>query len=169
MLEVGDTAPDFTLPLAGGEVYNDIESFSLGDALGDGPIVLAFFPSAFTSGCTEELCTFGDGLSRFEALDADVYGVSVDLPPAQNVWTIREGVDLPMLSDWDHEVIHAFGVVDPAMYDQYEAAKRSIFVLDAEGTITYRWVETESETNFDAVVEVVREAVRSASEDGTKA
>lgn len=159
MLDVGDRAPEFTLPKAGGQVYNDIGSFTLSDALGDGPIVLAFFPAAFTSGCTAEMCTFRDSMHRFDELDATVYGVSVDLPPAQNVWILREELNFEMLSDWDHAVIHEFGVVLPDMYGEFEAAKRSIFVLDDAGTITYRWVESEGETAFESVIDEVADAV----------
>jgi peroxiredoxin len=159
MLDVGDTAPKFTLPKAGGEVYNDIEEFTLSDALGEGPIVLAFFPAAFTSGCTEEMCTFRDSMHRFTDLDAQVYGVSVDLPPALNVFILEEDLTFPMLSDWNHEVIHEYGVVLPDMYGCFEAAKRSIFVLDAEGRITYRWVEDEGETDFAAAIDDVHAAV----------
>lgn len=159
MLDVGDEAPDFTLPKAGGEVYNDIGSFTLSAALDEGPIVLAFFPAAFTSGCTAEMCTFRDSMHRFDELDAQVYGVSVDLPTAQNVWILREELNFPMLSDWDHELIHDFGVVLPDMYGEFEAAKRSIFVVDTGGTITYRWVEGEGETDFGAVIDAVHGAV----------
>ncbi len=159
MLDTGETAPDFTLPKAGGEAYNDIEEFSLSAALGDGPVVLAFFPAAFTSGCTAELCTFRDSIHRFEAVDAQVYGISVDLPPAQNVFIRNEELPVPLLSDWDHEVIHEYGVVLPDMYGQFEVAKRSIFVLDAAGTVTYRWVEGEGETDYAVVVDSVAEAV----------
>ncbi|WP_256390913.1 redoxin domain-containing protein [Natronoarchaeum rubrum] len=159
MLDVGDSAPEFTLPKAGGDAYNDIEPFALTEALGDDPVVLAFFPAAFTSGCTAEMCAFRDSMHRFDELDAAVYGISVDLPPAQNVWIMREELNFPMISDWDHEIIHEYGVVNPEMYDQFEAARRSIFVLDAAGTITYRWVESDGETDFAAVVETVREAV----------
>jgi len=159
MLDVGDSAPEFSLPKAGGDAYNDIEPFALSEALGDGPVVLAFFPAAFTSGCTAEMCTFRDSMHRFDELDARVYGISVDLPPAQNVWIMREELNFPMLSDWDHEVIREYGVVNPEMYDQFEAARRSIFVLDDAGTVTYRWVEDEGETDFAAVIEDVRGAV----------
>jgi peroxiredoxin len=159
MIDIGDSAPDFTLPLAGGGKYNDIDSFTLSSALGDGPIVLAFFPAAFTSGCTAEMCTFRDAMHRFDELDAQVYGISVDLPPAQNVWIIREELNFPMLSDWNHEVIHDYGVVNPDMYDRFEAAERSIFVVDADGTVTYRWIEDDGETDFDAVVAAVADAV----------
>lgn len=162
MLDVGDSAPDFTLPMAGGEVYNDISEFTLSTGLEDGPVVLAFFPAAFTSSCTEEMCTFRDSMQQFNALDATVYGVSVDLPPAQNVFILRENLTFPMLSDWDHEVIHEYGVVFPDMYGQFETAKRSIFVIDTAGEITYRWVEGEGETDFAGVVDEVSEAVEAA-------
>jgi len=159
MLDVGDQVPDFSLPLAGGEVYNDISRFTLSEALTEGPVVLAFFPAAFTSGCTAEMCTFRDSMHAFDDLDAQVYGVSVDLPPAQNVFILREELNFPMLSDWDHELIHEFGVILPAMYGEFEAARRSIFVLDGSGTITYRWVEGDGETDFGAVVDEVEAAV----------
>ncbi len=159
MLDVGDTAPDFSVPKAGGEVYNDIEEFTLSEALGDGPIVLAFFPAAFTSSCTLEMGTFRDSIDEFERLGAKIYGVSVDLPPAQNVFILREELPFEMLSDWDHEVIHEFGVINPDMYGLFEVAKRSIFVLDNEGTITYRWVEGEGETDFESVIDAAQDAV----------
>ncbi|WP_410764420.1 redoxin domain-containing protein [Haloferax sp. DFSO60] len=159
MLSVGDTAPDFSVPIAGGEVYNDISSFTLSEALGDGPIVLAFIPAAFTSGCTTEMCTFRDSMHRFEGLDAQVYGVSVDLPPALNIFIQQEELNFPMLSDWTHEVIHDYGVVLPDMYGLFEAALRSIFVLDSTGTVTYRWVEGDGETDFGAAIDDVYDAV----------
>ena len=161
MIDVGDVAPEFSLPKAGGEAYNDIDDFSLSAALGDGPVVLAFFPAAFTSGCTVELCTFRDEIGRFSDLEAQVYGLSVDLPPAQNVFIRQEGLTFPLLSDWDHEVIHKYGVIRPDMYGLFEVARRSIFVLDADGTVAYRWVEPEDadEIDFEAVVDSVRSAV----------
>src|SRR6056297_1866935 len=149
--------------MAGGEVYNDISERTLSTALEDGPVVLAFFPAAFTSSCTEEMCTFRDSMQQFDALNASVYGVSVDLPPAQNVFILRENLTFSMLSDWNHEVIHEYGVVLPDMYGQFEAAKRSIFVVDTTGEITYRWVEGEGETDFAGVVDEVREAAEAAA------
>ena len=119
---------------------------------------MAFIPAAFTSSCTEEMCTFRDSIHRFNTFDAQVYGVSVDLPPAQNVFIMQEGLTFPMLSDWVHEVIHDYGVVVPEMYGQFEVAKRGIFVLDEEGTITYRRVEHEGAIDFGAVIDTVAEA-----------
>ena len=163
MVRTGDQAPDFTAPLAGGGAYNDVESFTLSDAIGDGPIVLAFYPAAFTGGCTTEMCTFSDALPRFEEIDARVFGVSVDLPFAQNVWMDTEGIEVPMLSDWKHEIIHDYDVVLPDMYDLVEAAQRAVFVIDADGTITYAWVREGDNPDFDDLVDEVHAAVADAA------
>lgn len=165
MVDVGDRAPEFALPLAGGEAYNDIAAFDLADALGDGPVVLAFVPAAFTSGCTEELCTFRDSLGEFEALDAQVVGISVDLPFALNVWRREQGINFPLLSDWDHEVIRTYDIVREDMYGTLEVAKRSVFVLDADGVVTYKWVREGENPDFEDQVAEVRAAVKDVAED----
>ena len=165
MVEVGDDAPDFTVPLAGGEAYNDVSEFTLSDALGDGPVVLAFYPAAFTSGCTEEMCTFRDEIGGFEALSADVYGVSVDLPFAQNIWIMENDLGFPMLSDWNHDVIRDYDVVLPDMYGMVEVAQRSIFVIDDAGTVSYRWVREGENPDFDDLVSEVQDAVEATVAD----
>ena len=163
MVDVGEPAPDFTLPKAGGEAYNDMEPFTLSEAFGDGPIVLAFYPAAFTSGCTEEMCAFRDAKGAFDDLDARVYGISVDLPFAQNIWIQQEGLNFPLLSDWDHDVIHRYDIVREDMYGMLEVAKRSVFVLDATGTIRYKWVRDGDNPDFEPFVEHVREVVADLS------
>jgi len=162
MASEGDHAPDFTVPSAGGERYDDVSEFTLSEAIGDGPIVLAFVPGAFTGGCTEEMCTFGNNLDSFKTLDASVYGVSVDLPFAQNVWIREEGFGIPMLSDWNHEVTRAYDVVYPDMYGSIESAQRSVFVIDADGIITYRWVRDGENPDFGLFVDGIREEVKAA-------
>lgn len=102
--------------------------------IAEGPTVLAFFPAAFTSGCTEEMCTFRDSMSMFDELDARVYGVSVDLPFSQNIWIWQEDLNFPMLSDWIHEVIHDYDVVLDDMYGMIGVAERSVFVVDTTGS-----------------------------------
>lgn len=160
----GKRAPDFTVPMASGDGYDDVTEFTLSDSIGDGPIVLAFVPGAFTGGCTEEMCTFGNELASFEDLGASVYGISVDLPFAQNIWMEMEDFDVPMLSDWDHEVIHAYDVVYENMYGSIEAAQRSVFVIDSDGIITYRWVRGSENPEFDTFVAAVRNQVKKASQ-----
>lgn len=163
MVDVGDEAPDFTVPKAGGEAYDDVEAFTLSDAIGDGPIVLAFYPAAFTGGCTAEMCTFRDSMGRFDELDARVYGVSVDLPFAQNIWMREEGLNFPMLSDWSHDVIHAYDVVLEDVAGMIEAAERSIFVVDADGVVTYRWVREGENPDFGDLVSETRDAAADAA------
>lgn len=165
MVEVGDRAPDFTATLAGGEAYNDVDEFELSDAIGDGPIVLAFVPAAFTGWCSSELASFRDGFERFEAVDARVYGVSVDLPFAQNVWAEELDLPFPLLADPTHEVIEAYGVVREGLYDVVTVAERSVFVIDAEGVVRYKWVEDATEEpDWDALVEEVGDAAAAAAE-----
>ena len=162
---VGDRAPDFTVPLAGGDAYNDVEEFTLSEALGDGPIVLAFFPAAFTSGCTTEMCTFRDELAGFEALDAKVYGISTDLPFAQNVFAEQNDLNFPLLSDYRDEIIHEYGVVLEGMYGVVDAAERAVFVLDGEGIVTYKWVREGDNPDFADLIEEVRVAVEATADD----
>lgn len=159
MPEVGDQAPDFTVPMAGGDAYNDIEPFTLSEALSDGPVVLAFFPAAFTGGCTEELCTFRDELASFESLDAQVYGVSVDLPPALNIFSMEQELTFPLLSDFDTKLIEEYDVVLEGLYGLSGVAQRSVFVVDTDGAITYRWVREGDNPDFGWLVEQVHEAV----------
>ena len=159
MPEVGDPAPDVSLPMAGGDAYDDVEQFELSEALADGPVVLAFFPAAFTGGCTEELCTFRDELASFESLDAQVYGVSVDLPFALNVFAMEQELTFPLLSDFDGEAIEAYDVVLEGLYGLSGVAERSVFVVDTDGVVRYRWVREDGNPDFEWLVEQVREAV----------
>jgi peroxiredoxin len=159
MVDVGDQAPDFTVPMAGGSAYNDIQEFTLSEALSDGPVVLAFYPAAFTSGCTEEMCTFRDRKNAFDDLGAQVYGASVDLPFSQNVWIAQEALNFPMLSDWNHEVIHDYDVVYPEMYGAIEVAQRSVFVVDGDCEVRYRWVRDGDNPDFGDLIADTRAAV----------
>lgn len=159
MVEEGSRTPDFTAPLARGGSYDDIESFTLTEAIGDGPIVLAFYPAAFTGGCTEEMCVIRDSMDEFEALDATVYGISVDLPFAQNVWIMQHELGAPMLSDWNHEIIRMYDVVRENLFGVLETARRSVFVVDEEGMVVYRWVRQGENPDFTDLFERIRQEI----------
>src|SRR6056297_2753412 len=103
MVEVGDDAPDFTAPLANG----DVEPFTLSENLDDSPVVLAFFPAAFTGVCTTEMATFEEELDEFEETGATVYGVSVDAPFSLNEFRDQEGLSFGLVSDSNKEIIDA--------------------------------------------------------------
>ena len=95
MVEAGDEAPDFTAPLANG----DVDEFTLSENLDDAPLVLAFFPGAFTSVCTHEMNAFQDRIENFEEVDATVYGISVDSPFSLNEFRDQLGLEFELISD----------------------------------------------------------------------
>ncbi|MFQ3295852.1 MAG: peroxiredoxin [Natrialbaceae archaeon] len=159
MVQTGDTAPGFTAPLANG----DVETFSLSDHREEAPLVLAFFPGAFTGVCTNEMVAFREKLSEFEEVGATVYGISVDLPFALNEF--REKHDLPfgLISDFNRELIDAYDVrMDFEDLGLQGIAKRSVFVIDETGDVTWTWVSE------DAGVEPDYDAVRAAAEDAAE-
>ena len=99
----------------------------------------------------------------FDDLDAQVYGISVDLPFAQNVGIEQHDLGFPMLSDWNHDVIHAYGVVQDDMYDVIEVARRSVFVIDSEGTVRYKWLREGDNPDFEAFTSTARDEVAEAA------
>lgn len=140
MVQDGDTAPTFSATLG----TSDHESFDLADHVGDGPVVLAFFPGAFTSVCTSEMATFQEDLDAFEEVGAAVYGISVDSPFSLDEFREQEGIEYGMISDTNKEVIDAYDVrMDFADMGYEGVAKRAIFVLDGDGEITYKWVSDD--------------------------
>lgn len=154
-IKVGDQAPDFTLVTKTAE---GPQLFKLGEHIGKSNIVLLFVPMAFTGVCTTEFCDISAGIKDYEALDAKVIGISGDNPFAQAAWADKEGITIPLLSDYEHTVAKAYGVA----YDQFlpEAnlimggvAKRSAFVIDKNGVVQYAEVKEHPKDlpDFDAV------------------
>ncbi len=132
---IGSKASGFTL------VDMDMKSRSLSEFEG-GNVVLAFYPGAFTSICKKEMCTFRDALSDLEALDAQVVGVSVNDPFSNKAFHEMNMLNFPLLCDYNREVVKMYVVFheDFAGLKGYTAAKRSVFILDRDGVIRYRWV-----------------------------
>jgi peroxiredoxin len=137
-VRVGDLAPDATL------VGWDRQPVSLRSLTGQ-PLVLAFFPAAFTQTCTREMCTFRDALAQFNQLRAKVVGISVDLPFALKAFAEQLSLNFPLLSDYGREAVRAFGVEDPRPFGGVfpGLARRAVFVLDPEGRVVYRWVSED--------------------------
>lgn len=137
MVDVGDTAPDFTAPLADG----DVSEFALSERLEEAPIVLAFFPGAFTEVCSHEMESFQERLEEFEEVDATVYGVSIDSPFSLNEFRSQLGLDFDLISDVNREVIDAYDVaIDFDPLGIQNLADRAVFVIDGDGEVTYRWI-----------------------------
>jgi len=145
---VGSKAPDFTL-------YDfDKKPHALKEYLGKNT-VLAFYPGAFTGVCTKEMCALRDSMSKMNELNAQVVGVSVDSPFANKAFAAQNNLQFPLLTDHDRSVSAKYAGV----YENfggvpgYSAAKRSVFVIDKEGTVRYVWITDNPgvEPNYDEV------------------
>lgn len=146
-LHVGAQAPDFTLP------NQNREAVTLSQQWQQGPVILAFFPAAFSSVCTTELCTLRDDLTRLGDVEARVLGISVDTFFALSAFAKEIKATFPLLSDFNKEVIHAYDVVNPDMIGLKGIAKRSVFVIDRRGTVRYTEVleDARNEPNYAAI------------------
>lgn len=130
---VGERVQDFTLLDNLGEKQN------LQEALQKGPVVLAFFPLAFTGVCTAEMCGFRDMLKDFEAVNATVFGISVDSEHALRVFAEQQNLNFRLLSDFNKEVCASLGVMYEDFRGKKGVAKRSVFILRPDGTVAYQW------------------------------
>jgi len=150
-LEVGSAAPDFTL------TNQDREPVTLSAQRGE-PVVLAFFPAAFSSTCAKELCTFRDRLASLNKAKAKVLGISVDTFFTLKAFQTDQGLTFPLLSDFNKDVIQLYGVFNPDMIGLKGIAKRAVFVIDAQGTIRHKEVldDARNEPNYDTVFRVLQ-------------
>ena len=153
-LNTGDAAPDFTL------FDEQMAPFSLADARANGPVVVLFFPGAFTSVCTTELNTVGNDYARYEDLGAEVVGVSTDSPFALAEFKKVNGFPFRLLSDHDARVADAYGAkydndFTPMKLDR--VARRAAFVVNPDGTLAYAEVleSAGDQPDFDALIEAL--------------
>ncbi|MFQ3588670.1 MAG: redoxin domain-containing protein [Fimbriimonadaceae bacterium] len=149
-LNPGTPAPAFTLKTMTSDGLKDV---SLSENLGRKNTVLLFFPAAFTSVCTKELCDVSAGLGAYAELDAEVYGISVDSPFAQDAWAKANNIGIPLLSDYDRKVSEAYDVLLPDLVGLGPASARAVVVIDKEGVVRYA-EQTPTPTdlpNFEAV------------------
>lgn len=133
-LSVGTKAPDFTLKSKQASGLVDVK---LSNNFGKKNTVLLFFPAAFTSVCTQELCDITSGLNAYSGLNAEVIGVSVDTPFAQEAWAQKEKIGITLASDLNKEVIKKYDVVFPMLVGIGDTAARAAFVIDKNGVIQY--------------------------------
>jgi peroxiredoxin len=156
-IEVGDSAPTFEATLG----TSDHEDFALEDHLGDGPVVLAFFPGAFTPPCTNEMVALQDHLEEFADAGATLLGVSADSPFSQGAFREEHGLEFDLVSDMAGDAIDAYDVeIDIPDLGLYGAANRAVFVLDDDGTVTYSWVADDptNEPDYDELLDAVESA-----------
>ncbi|KAA2240481.1 redoxin domain-containing protein [Chitinophaga agrisoli] len=130
-LTVGTKAPEFAL------FNTEKQKVSLGDYQGKNLVIL-FFPMAFTSTCTAELCSIRDSISVYNDLNTDVVGISVDSPFTLGKFKAEQQLNFPLLSDFNKEASQAYG----AFYDTFVlelkgVSKRAAFVADKDGNLRY--------------------------------
>jgi peroxiredoxin len=151
-MNIGNKAPDFEL------VDTELKSVKLSGLMGH-PTVLVFFPGAFTSVCTAELCTFRDSMARFNKINASVIGISVDQPFSLAQFKKENNLNFPLLSDFTETVSRSYGGVHENFVNVkgLNVSKRAVFVLDKNGTVAYKWVseDPKKEPNYKEVEEAV--------------
>lgn len=139
---VGSKAPDFTL------MNQDRQPVTLTNLLKNGPVVLAFMPGAFSSVCTTEMCTFRDS-NQLNQVNAQVVGITTDTFFTLKAWADSQKFSVPLLSDYNKEVIRAYDVVNPDMIGLKNIAKRAVFVIDRDGTVRHSEVLDDARNQPD--------------------
>ena len=140
--DVGSKAPDFTL------TNQDRQPITLGEQRGR-PVVLAFFPAAFSSVCQKELCTFRDSMGRLGEAKAQVFGISVDTFFTLKAFHDQQKFTFPLLSDFNKQAIRDYGVFNEDMIGLKGIAKRAVFVLDKDGVVRHREVLEDARNEPD--------------------
>jgi thioredoxin-dependent peroxiredoxin len=154
--DVGDVAPNFSLPGTGGKTY------SLADYRGR-KLILAFYPGDATTVCTKQFCSYRDQGDRLDALDAEVLGISPQSLESHEHWVKEQELNVPLLADEDLAVSRHYGVtgwLGPlARLTELKDAPggryvmRSIFIVDEEGAIRYRHVSRTGST-YESVADL---------------
>lgn len=149
-ITVGSKAPDFTLK---SKQASGIVDVKLSSNFGKKNTVILFFPLAFTGVCTKELCDVTAGLGQYSGLNADVIGISVDSPFAQEAWAQKEKIGITLASDLNKTTTKAYDVVFPMLAGVGDTSARAAFVVDKNGVVQYaeQTPTPKDLPNFDAV------------------
>ncbi len=131
MPQAGDPAPDFTARSTSGE------NVTLSAYRGSSNVLLAFFPLAFTSTCTEQLCEFTREQFEFGNAGVEVIPISVDSVQSLRAYSKHENIAQEMVSDFKRDISRSYGVLDEEKFH----SKRSYFLIDKEGTVRWSYVE----------------------------
>ena len=153
MINIGDKAPEFKL------YDSDRNEVSLTDYRGKNLLML-FYPAAFSSTCTEELCSYRDGLREFQSMDSEIVGISVDSIFTLGKFKEANQFQFPLLADFNKEVSMAYDCLyDSWILGMKGVAKRSAFIVDKNGTIRYAEVLEHAGDlpNFDAIKQTLAE------------
>lgn len=153
-VEIGEKPPDFQLPDQT-RTMRSLKEFS------GKKTVLAFFPGAFTGACTKEMCTFRDSMQVFQTVGAQVVAISVNDPFANKAFADINSLQFPILSDYTRGTVEKYNVVqvDFAGLKGYNTAKRSVFILDENGIVRYKWVSEDpsKEPSYEEIKKQLKE------------
>ena len=154
-LQIGAKAPDFTLKSF--TPTEDAVDISLSSYRGKN-VILLFFPQAFTGVCTTEMCTMSDNFNQYRSLNAEVLGISTDGTFVQKAFAKQNNIQVPLLSDFNKEVINLYDVYLPEFaHGMKGTSQRAVFVIDKDGVVKYVEV-TKSPgdmVNFDGIKEAL--------------
>lgn len=153
-IAVGTKAPDFSLKSKTAAGVADVK---LSDNLGKKNTVVLFFPLAFTSVCTQEMCDISQGINAYTSLNADVIAISVDSPFSQEAWAQKEKITVKLASDLNKKTAADYGVLLPDLLGFGSAAARAAFVVDKQGVVQYseQTPTPKDLPNFNAIKEVL--------------
>jgi peroxiredoxin len=133
-IPVGTKAPDFNLK---SKTATGLVDVKLSNNFGKTNTVVLFFPLAFTGVCTSEMCDITAGLNTYKGMNAEVIGVSVDSPFAQEAWAQKEKIGVTLASDLNKKTADAYGVLLPDLIGIGAVSARAAFVIDKNGTVQY--------------------------------
>src|SRR5215471_15684111 len=133
-ISVGSKAPDFNLKSKQASGLVDVK---LSNNFGKKNTVVLFFPLAFTSVCTKEMCDVTAGLNAYSSMNADVIGISVDSPFSQEAWAQKEKINITLASDLNKETAKAYGTLLPDLLGLGAVSARAAFVVDKQGVVQY--------------------------------
>lgn len=150
---VGTRAPAFSLTHQIGQ-----DPVQLADAVAKGPVVLLFFPLAFSSVCTTEICAVAEDWSTWESLGAQVFGISIDSPFVNARFAESCKAPFPILSDFNRDAATAYGVRNDDFFGMKGVANRAAFVIDGAGVVRWSWVSEDPGVmpDFDAIRDAVK-------------
>ena len=147
-LNIGDKAPDFEL------VDTDLKMRTMKEFAGK-KIILSFFVAASSPVCETELCKFRDSWDEISGMGAQVIAISNDGPFANKAFAEKHGLNFPVLGDYNSKTIRDYDVLMPHLLHvrDYNAAKRSVFIIMEDGTVGYKWVSDDplKEPDYDGI------------------
>jgi peroxiredoxin len=133
-IPVGSKAPDFTLK---SKTPSGLVDVKLSNNFGKKNTVLLFFPLAFTGVCTQEMCDVTAGLNAYSGLNAEIIGISVDSPFAQEAWAQKEKIGFTLCSDLNKKTVEAYGTLLPDLLGLGSVSARAALVIDKNGVVQY--------------------------------